>query len=443
MSKAHAHHDDYLMPKGYSFYLFGLLFLLYLFDYIDRQVIIALFPYLKDPVDGWGLSNAQCGMLVSAVYWSILICTFPVSIIVDRWSRKKSIGIMATFWGLATLACAFTQNFSQLFAARTAIGVGEAGYAPGGTAMISAIFPERIRSLMVGVWNSSIPLGMAMGIVLGGLVAGTFGWRHAFGIVAIPGLIVAILFFFVRDYKTVNLDKSDHPEANLAKQTKAIRQSMSKMDIFRAFAGTPSLLMTYLGFSGMMFLSTSLVTFMPTYFHDIQGLAHDQANLMTSGVLLTAIIGAPLGGFVADRWFRVNPKARLLVPALSAVVSAALYIIGFGFMEKGALQYVVFVVGGGVSIMYTSSAIAVTQDVIHPGLRAMSYALCVITQHMFGSAIGPFATGAWIDAHGVVSALALVPVVAIVSGVIFFIGAQFYERDLAKVAKVRIEAEER
>lgn len=441
MSKVRAN-DDYLMPRGYSYYLFGLLFFLYLFDYIDRQVVIALFPYLRDPVDGWGLSNAQCGMLISAVYWSILLCTFPVSIIVDRWSRKKSIGIMATFWGLATLSCAFVQNFHQLFIARTAIGVGEAGYAPGGTAMISAIFPQRIRSVMMGVWNASIPLGMALGIVLGGLVAGAFGWRHAFGIVAIPGLIVAVLFFFVRDYKTVELAKCDHPEASLAKETKAATRSMSKLDILRAFSRTPSLLLTYLGFSGMMFLSTSLVSFMPTYFSQIEGVSNDHANMMTSGVLLTAIVGAPLGGYLADKWHKRNPKARLLLPALSALVSASLYIIGFGLMAPGAPQYCVFVLGGGISIMYTSSAIAVTQDVIHPGLRAMSYALCVITQHMFGSAIGPFVTGFWIDAHGIVSAMTMVPIVAIASGLIFFVGARFYEKDLAKVAMVKIELED-
>ena len=146
--------------------------------------------------------------MVSAVYWAIILFSFPISIVIDRWSRKKSIGIMAALWSLATAACALTKNFGQLFAARTAIGIGEAGYAPGGTAMISALYPEKKRAFMVGIWNASIPIGMAAGIVIGGLIAAHWGWRHAFGIVALPGLIIALLFFFVKDYKTVGLEKT-------------------------------------------------------------------------------------------------------------------------------------------------------------------------------------------------------------------------------------------
>src|SRR5210317_2441905 len=103
--------------KASAYFTFTLLFLLYMFDYIDRLVIVSLFPFLKRD---WGLTDAQCGLLVSAVYWSILIFSLPVSVLIDRWSRKKCIGLMAMFWGFATLACAFTRNLPQLFVARTA-----------------------------------------------------------------------------------------------------------------------------------------------------------------------------------------------------------------------------------------------------------------------------------------------------------------------------------
>ena len=155
--------------------IFSLLFLLYMFDYIDRLVIVSLFPFLKQD---WGITDTQCGLLVSAVYWSILIFTLPVSVLIDRWSRKKSIGLMALLWSAATLACAFTRSFNQLFAARTAIGLGEAGYAPGGTAMIASMFPKARRARMLGIWNASIPLGSALGIVLGGVIAEHVGWRR-------------------------------------------------------------------------------------------------------------------------------------------------------------------------------------------------------------------------------------------------------------------------
>ena len=104
---------------------------------------------------------------MSTVTWAVLVLTIPISVLVDRWSRKKSIGIMAALWSLACAACAFTKNFGQLFVARTALGVGEAGYVPAGYAMISAYVPEEKRSTMNGIWNAAYPLGASLGIVLG------------------------------------------------------------------------------------------------------------------------------------------------------------------------------------------------------------------------------------------------------------------------------------
>src|SRR5512139_1599962 len=94
--------EGYLFSRGYTHYVFILLWLLYFFDYVDRMVVVSLFPYLKRD---WGLTDAQCGALVSAVYWAIVLFSFPISIVIDRWSRKKSIGIMAVLWSLATAVC--------------------------------------------------------------------------------------------------------------------------------------------------------------------------------------------------------------------------------------------------------------------------------------------------------------------------------------------------
>jgi len=134
--KAPEDRSGYLFSKGYSNYVFVLLFLLYMFDYIDRMVITSMFPSI---VADWGISHTQSGMLVSAVYWAIVLLTFPVSILVDRWSRTKTIGIMAIMWSIATALCALTGNYVQLFMARLLIGIGEAGYAPGGRWDLQAI----------------------------------------------------------------------------------------------------------------------------------------------------------------------------------------------------------------------------------------------------------------------------------------------------------------
>ena len=251
----------YLFSRRYSNYVFVLLFLLYMFDYIDRTVVTSMFSSIEADL---GISHTQSGMLVSAVYWAIVLLTFPVSIIVDRWSRTKTIAIMAVVWSLATALCALTGNFIQLFLARMLIGVGEAGYAPGGSAMISGLYPIEKRSKMMGLWNASIPLGTAIGVFLGGIIATHLGWKYAFGLVAFPGLIVAILFFFVKDYKTVDLSFFD-------KRNNKVK--MERKDIFREFLSRYSIIYTYFGITASIFVTTSLLTWLPTYFQISRDLA--------------------------------------------------------------------------------------------------------------------------------------------------------------------------
>lgn len=437
--------EGYLFSRAYTNYVFLLLWLLYFFDYIDRMVVVSLFPFLKTD---WGLTDAQCGAMVSAVYWAIILFSFPISILIDRWSRKKSIGIMAVLWSLATAACALTRNFGQLFAARAAIGIGEAGYAPGGTAMISALYPEKRRAFMVGIWNASIPLGMAAGIVIGGVIASRWGWRHAFGIVALPGLIIALLFLFVRDYKTVGLEKtvdrsfSGTDFKSVLAESSPATKKMTKMDIVRTFAATPSLILTYFGFAGMMFTSISMSTFLPTYFQRVQGFPMQKATLLASGIMLTSIIGSPLGGWIADTWMKKRIQARLLLPSASALLTAALFLTGFHLFSGGMVQYGIFLLAGIASIAWASSAIAVTQDVVHPGLRAVSYALCVITQNLLGSALGPIVTGAFSDRYGILTALKIASAMPLISFVLFYLGSRYYARDLDKVERVALTAEE-
>jgi predicted MFS family arabinose efflux permease len=434
MPKNNNRSEGYLLSKSQSYFIFFLLFLLYMFDYIDRLVVVSLFPYLKTD---WGLTDTQCGLLVSTVYWSIVIFSFPVSIIIDRWSRKRSIGWMALLWSLATGACAFARSFSHLFAARSVIGIGEAGYAPGGTAMISALFPEKKRAMLVGIWNSSIPLGSALGVALGGYIAAHYGWRHAFGLVAFPGLIIALLFFFVRDYKTVELIKSQESDAD-----RPVSHKMRAGDIFLDFKRTPTLLFTFIGFAGNTFLTTSLLSWLPTFLNRFEGLPMEKASFKGSLVLLLAIVGSPLGGFLADKWLKKKVNARLLFSALSSIVTAVLFVSAFAFFS-GTIQYSLFLLGGISAIAFASSAIAVTQDVVHPGLRAVSYGICVIIQNLLGSSLGPIFTGFISDRFDIKTALTLVSFSPFLAGFFFYAGSRFYERDLAKVEKISVVSEER
>lgn len=423
---------EYKLSKGYTNYIFILLFLLYFFDYVDRMVVTSLFPHIKEE---WGVNDAQCGMLVSAIYWSIVLFTIPASVLVDRWSRKKTIGLMAVIWSIATGVCALTRSFGQLFSARCVIGIGEAGYAPGGTAMLAGLYPEEKRSRMMGIWNASIPLGSAVGIALGGIIAKEFGWRHAFGLVAVPGLIVAILFFFVKDYKTVDLVKTSKEEGSAGTKVK-----MGKMDIFREFMSTPTLIFTYFGFAAMTFVTTSLITWLPTFFNRVHNIPMDQAGIKGGAVMLLALVGAPVGGLLADLWLKKRKNARLMFSMIVALLTAVFLVLAFVFLDGNA-QFVSILLAGLVVVAFVPAAAAVTQDVVHPGLRAISYALCVIVQNLLGSSLGPIVVGSLSDSYDIKTALTVLPAFLVIAAVLFFIGSFFYERDLNKVEKVTLEVE--
>ncbi|HEX2393944.1 MAG TPA: MFS transporter [Bacteroidales bacterium] len=425
----------YLFSRRYTNYIFILLFLLYMFDYIDRMVVTSLLPFLKVE---WSLTDAQSGALMSAVYLSISLLSFPVAILIDRWSRRKTIGIMAVVWGLATGLCALTKNFGHLLTARTLIGVGEAGYAPGGTAMIAGLYPQEKRSWMIGLWNASIPLGSAIGVALGGVIASIWGWRHAFGLVAIPGLLIAILFFFVKDYKTVVLTKSKSPEP---KPGKDVGISMSIRDMFNELLNKPSLIFTYFGIAGVVFTTTSLLTWLPTYFHRTQGLPEGQAGMKSSLVLLLALVGAPLGGYVADKWRKKKINARLLFPTISTLLSALILFLAL-VVFPGKLQYALLLVLGVLITAFVSAASSVTQDVVHPGMRAMSYAVAVAIQNSLGSMASPVLIGALSDATNIQTALSVLPLALLLAAVMFFTGSFYYERDLSKVVKIDLEVTE-
>ena len=399
-----------------------------MFDYIDRMVVTSMFTSIERD---WGITHTQSGLLVSAVYWAIVILTFPVSILVDRWSRTKTIGVMAIMWSMATALCALTGNYVQLFMARLLIGVGEAGYAPGGSAMISGLYPLDKRAKMIGIWNASIPLGSAIGVLLGGIIAVRLGWKHAFGIVAIPGLIVAILFLFVKDYKTVDLSFVD---------SSSNRIKMEKKDMIREFITRPSVIFTYFGMAAVVFVTTSMLTWLPTYFEKVRGLPQDKAGQMASIVMLMAIVGAPLGGILTDRWRRTKENARLLFPAVSTFLAAITLFIALVLL-KGTVQYVVLLVFGVLVLMFISGAAAVTQDVIHPGLRASSYAIAVVVQNLLGASMAPIVLGKIYDLTNIQTALDSLPFVLLIGTTLFWLGSRKYVNDLKKVAKVQLVVE--
>jgi MFS family permease len=422
--------DDFLVSKGKAYYIFILVFLLYAFDFADRQVIASLFPYLKKD---WGLTDTQCGLLSSIVYWFFVVLVIPFSVIMDRWSRKKMIGMMAVTWSLATIACAFTKNFGQLFAARGVIGVGEAAYAPGGVSMIAGIFPQRSRATMLGILNMAVTIGSAFGVMAGGYIAVHYGWRHAFGIVGIPGLLIAILIFFVRDYKPVKLEVDTGDSAT--------KRKMSKKEIVRQFTRSPSLILNYFGHATSMLLAVSMITWLPTFLNRIDKLPMESATAKTGIFFFIIAIGTGTAGWVGDKWQKRRANARALVPAITSVIWAVVTFTAFYFVKDLGIRYLLILVSGLFGGAFVGFGWTLSQDLVHPGLRATSGSLNGILMHFLGSALGPLIVGIISDRYDLKVGMSVISVTPLMAAACWFTAAHFYVRDLARVETVALEVD--
>jgi MFS family permease len=405
--------------------------LLYISDYADRYVVSSMFEFIKHD---WDITDAQAGMLMSIVLIFISVFTIPASVLIDRWSRRKMVSILVMLWSLATLACAFTASYAQLLVARAFIGVGESGYAPAGSALLAAAYGEKKRARALGAWNACIPLGVGLGLFLGGTIASKWGWHHAFGLVSVPGMLLAVAAWFMPDYKTVRAGNAGGEKSALDLRAFA-KKALGIMLI-------PSLTLTYLGFAMNVAVTTALMTWLPSYFERTGAAAPGKGGTYVIPVFAMVLVGAPLGGFISDRWRKSRLEARLTFAALTSAASAILLEIFFVYGDTGAALFWLAAFGV-VTACYIAPAAAVTQDVVHPGLRAFSYGMCVIVQHLLGDDWSPWLVGALSDhvRGGLGTALLILPAFGLLAAVFFFAGSKFYARDLGRVETVELEAE--
>jgi len=421
----HAHHaPDTLpgyhpVPRRYAWTIFTVLFALMVVDYVDRQVIVSMFSHLKAQ---WNLSDGQLGALVSVVSVTVALGAVPLSLLADRWSRVKSIFLMALVWSLATLACAFAGSYGHLFAARSVVGLGEAAYGTVGAALLATLFPPRMRSTILGAFLAASMLGSVLGVVLGGVIAERWGWQAGFGAVGVPGLLLALLFLLTaRDYKTVAL-----PTAGATDGSARTRFTVVAAELLRP-RSTP---LACVGAGLQLLAASTIYAWLPSYLNRAYGLAPDQAGLKAGLVVLAGGIGAVIWSIVADRLSVRRPNARLFVPAAVAILTAALLCPAFALLAPGPTQFAMLVAGGLVMAGTIGPVAAVVVDVTHPGLRATASAMLSLTQNLIGLAAGPLLTGVLSDRFGLQTAMAVAPAFCVLAAVMFLLAARTYETDL-------------
>jgi MFS transporter, Spinster family, sphingosine-1-phosphate transporter len=411
-------------PRRYAWSVFAILFALMVVDYVDRQVVVSMFAHLKAQ---WDLSDSQLGGLVSIVSVTVALGAVPLSLLADRWSRVKSIFLMALIWSLATIACAFATSYGHLLAARALVGVGEAAYGTVGAALLASLFPLRMRSTVLGAFLAAGMMGSVLGVVVGGFIAEHWGWQAGFGAVGIPGLILALLFLLiVRDYKTVALPTAVHAGT-------AGKPKLSARDVITELLRPRTALVTCVGAGLNLLVVSTTWAWLPSYFNRYYGIAPDQAGLKTGVVVLVGGLGALLWSAVADRLSSRIPRARLLVPATAAVLTTVFMCAAFAGFQPGNVQFALILIGGLFMAGSVGPTDAVVIDVIHPGLRATGASVLSLTRNLFGLAGGPLLAGALSDAYGLQFAMTVVPVIGVAAAGLYLVAARTYEADLRHV----------
>ena len=419
-----ANPDDYLIGKRHAWFAFVMTVALMMVDYIDRQVIVSLFPHLKQE---WGLSDKQLGALVSVVSITVAAGAVPIALWADRTSRVKSIVLMATAWSVATISCMFARNYSQLFAARAVVGVGEAGYGSVGAALLTSHFPQRMRSAIMGAFFAAASVGSVLGVILGGVIAAHFGWRAAFGVVGVPGLVLALLYLFVRDYKTVPLSpRLDKATQSLGSSTRAIVAALTR---------SPSMLWVCLGTSAQVIVLSTVWAWLPSYLNRARGLPPEKAAISAALVILCGAIGAIVWGIVVDRSGRRRPRRKLFTVAVLCLLSLALLMPALGSpgLALAPGQQLAWIAAGGLVMTCTAGpATALVIDVVHPGIRATAGAVLAIFQNLFGLAAGPFIAGVLSDMWTLPVAMAIMPAFSVLAALGYLLAARTYEQDVQR-----------
>ena len=419
--------DDYLVGKKSAWFAFAMTSALMLFDYVDRQIIVSLFPHIKAE---WNLSDKELGALVSIISIVVAVGGIPVALMADRLSRVKSIVVMATTWSLATISCMFTTSYAQLFVARAVVGAGETGYGSVGAALISSLFPKRLRGALLGAFFAAASLGSVLGVVLGGIIAAQWGWKAAFGVVGIPGLVVALLYMLVRDYKTVTLtpklDQITHSASGTVKH------------IFTTLARTRTLLWVCVGAAMQLIVVSAVWSWLPSYLNRFHGMAPDVASKQAALVVLVGALGSVFWGFVVDRIGIRHASRKLSGLAVLCFVTLAVFLIAFSAGQSGTAQLRLVLVGGFFMTCSVGVVSGVVIDVIHPGVRSTGSAVLSLFQNLLGLAIGPFLVGVLSDMWGLQLAMSVVPVFSVFAGVFFLAAARCYDHDVSQVASVEV-----
>lgn len=406
------------IPRRYAWLVFALTFGLLISDYMSRQVLNAVFPLLKTE---WLLSDSQLGLLSGIVALMVGLLTLPLSLLADRFGRVKSLAIMAALWSLATLGCALAENYEQMFIARFMVGVGEAAYGSVGIAVVVAVFPREMRATLASAFMAGGVFGSFLGMALGGVLAQHFGWRWAFGAIALFGLILAFLYPVLVKEKRI---ASSHQNKNRSK-TKHIQSPLKTLYSSR------SVIATYIGSGLQLFVGGTVIVWMPSYLNRYYGMSTDKAGVMAAVIVLCSAVGTILCGMLCDYLGRNCPDRKVSLAITYCLVSCVLLLIAFA-VPAGRSQLLLICLGMFIALGTNGPSSAMVANLTHNSVHGSAFATLTLANNFLGLALGPLVVGRISDVIGLHSAFQLMPLVSIAAAAVFFYAKCHYHKDIAR-----------
>lgn len=421
--------SDMLFTRGYTHYVLGVLVTVYVFNFIDRQILAILAPSIKAELL---LSDTQIGAL-SGVAFGIFYATLgiPIARLADRYSRVNVIAISLSIWSLMTALSGLAANFWQLLVARIGVGIGEAGGSPPSHSLLADYFAPSKRATALGIYALGIPIGILFGNLAGGWVDEIFGWRYAFFVVGIPGILLAILLRV-----TVKEPPRGHTETT--KQTldqvpfSVVVKTMWQKKSFRHMS---------LGAATQAFVGYGAIAWMPMFLVR----SHD----MSSGEVGTALgliigicggVGTFLGGYMADRLGTRNVKWYMLIPALGFLISVPFGFVVF-YTHNLVIALACYCLPAFLVNLYTGPTFGMTQGLAPLAMRAAAAALLLFIINIIGLVFGPTTVGllsdwfqsAWQlnNTESLRFALMACNMIYIISFINYYFASRHLEKDLA------------
>lgn len=404
---------DWIKSAGFGL---AVLSFINLFNYLDRYVVSALVESLKH--SELALSDAELGSLMSGFLIVFALVAPVFGALGDRRSRPRLIAFAVACWSVATALSGCAGSFATLFAARASVGIGEAAYVTIAPSLLSDYFPRSQRGRVMAIFFCAIPVGSALGYVVGGLIDVHFGWRVAFFVAGIPGLILALLCLKLADPPRGNQDSGTPETYSTGKHRSDIRATYGQLLRNRPYV------LTILGYAAYTFALGGLAFWMPAFLERIRGIPRSQATLSFGAiVVVTGFIGTFAGGWLGDYCARYSKQAYLWISAIATLIAAPF--AWFALTAASSTLYLVCMVIAQLLLFLSTGPInASIVNLVLPTQRASANALGVFTIHLLGDVPSPWLIGLVSDASSLALAVKIVPVAILISAGIWGLAAR-------------------